>query len=111
MDERRKYPREELAAAMICAFEAQAVSTFCLVKNVSVEGALLECPAVDESDPFEIGDAVRLRDIVPGSKALFDGTAGQVAWIYRRFIGLQFDEPIMDAPDALHQWLRAQELV
>ena len=111
MGELRKYPREELTAAMICAFNAEGISTFCLVKNVSVDGALVECPLAEELETFDMGDPVALRDILTGSKALFSGETGVVAWIYKRFIGIHFEPPLLGSSEELHEWLACQHLI
>ncbi len=111
MGEKRAQPREELVAAMICTIELGSVSTHCLIRNVSVEGALLECPLAENYDNLEIGDPAILGDILKGSKALFEDTTGEIAWLYKRFIGLHFDQPIMGSVDELREWLESQNLV
>lgn len=110
-DERRKYPREELVAAMICEYDANGVSTYCVVRNVSLDGALIECPLGDNPELFEIGDAVTLRDVVQGPKALFDGQTGEIAWVYKRSIGLYFEEPLKPSQEELRTWLEDQQLL
>ena len=111
MTEQRLYPREELVAAMICALETGAVSTFCIVKNVSLDGVLLECPLADEGDPFDVGDTATFGDILTGPKALFDDKIGEIVWVYKRHIGLHFDHLIMESPEQLRDWLAERNLV
>lgn len=111
MDERRTYQREELAAAMICVFTGGALTTHCLVKNVSLDGALVECPLADEGElEMEIGDRVALWDILDGCKALFNGNEGEVVWIYKRFIGIHFTHLIKESPESLSAWLEKNKL-
>ncbi len=111
MNERREYPREQLTAAMICALETRADSTFCLIKDVSVVGALVECPFAEEADHFDVGDAVSLRDVTVGDRALFTGQTCRIAWIYKRHIGLQFDSPLLDSVSDLRDWLELHKWV
>lgn len=112
MDERRTYPREELVAAMICTMIAKGLSTVCLVRNVSLDGALVEWPLADEMpDQLDIGDHVSLGDILSGPKALFRGDVGRVCWIYKRTIGLQFETLHKESAEELRSWLEEQGLV
>lgn len=112
MDERRIYPREELVAAMICEFNARSVSTHCVVKNVSLDGVLLECPIAEEVDEgLDVGDSISIMDILEGDRALFNGHEGEIAWVYKRFFGLHFPEMLMDSPEQLRSWLEERHLL
>lgn len=112
MEERRTYPRETLSAAMICEFNFKRVSTHCVVRNISLDGALVECPLAEgDTVELEVGDRVALWDILDGDRALFDGDEGYVVWIYKRFIGLSFPRLLKDTPESLRQWLESNNLV
>lgn len=112
MSERRTYQREELSAAMICTLICNHISTHCLVRNVSLDGALVEWPLADElSDPVDVGDLVALGDILSGPKALFRGDVASVRWVYKRTLGLQFEILLRETPEELRAWLEEQGLV
>lgn len=111
-DERRRYPREDVVAAMICALDGLSVSTHCVVKNVSLDGALFQCPLAGQDESvFEIGEGVTVWDILDGDSSLMHGNEGEVAWIYKRFIGVHFPQFLMESPEALRTWLEDHHLV
>lgn len=111
MNDKRTYPRETLTAAMICECEAGGCLTHGLVKNISLDGVLLECPKAEEMELLDIGDKIVLRDILLGPKALLQGAVGEVVWLYKRMIGLHFRETLMESPEALRTWLEERNLV
>lgn len=111
MDERRTYPREDLVRAMICVIDGGHTLTHCLVKNVSLDGALLECPLAGIHELYDVGDRIELRDILQEGPVLFKKASGQVAWVYTRTLGVHFDTPVMASAGELRQWLEDQNLV
>jgi hypothetical protein len=111
MTEKRAHPRETLSAAMICSFDAGEISTFCVVRNVSLQGALVECPLAAKEPVFETGDPVFLSDTLHGEDVLFGGHKAEIVWIYKQFIGLWFEEPLQPSVDRLRQWLVERGLV
>lgn len=109
--EKRAYPRETLTAAMICECEMGGCTSHGLVKNISLNGVLLECPLAEDMELLDIGDRIVLRDILLGPKGLLKGAVGEVVWIYKRMIGLHFKRTLMDSPEELRVWLETQHLV
>jgi len=112
MDEKRTYPHEELVAAMICSMIVKNLSTYCLVRSISLDGAVIEWPLAEElPDQLDVGDLVSLGDILSGPRALFRGDVGRVEWIYKRNIGLHFETLHKESAEDLRSWLEEQELV
>lgn len=96
---------------MICEFSTDKMKTHCVVRNVSLDGALVECPmAEDAKVGLEVGDRVYLWDILDGDRALFDGDEGVIVWVYKRFVGLHFPRHLMQTPEQLREWLESRKL-
>lgn len=110
MDDRRTYPREELVGAMICALGNSSVATHCVVKNISLDGALVECPLAGEQEVFDVGDSVQLTDVLESNNALFKNVTGEIVWVYKKTLGLHFHEILMESPNLLREWLEGRSL-
>lgn len=110
MDERRNYPREELYAAMICSLKSGNISTYCVVKNLSLDGAQLDCPLAGRSKLFDTGDEIVLTDVLEGMDVLMDGVVGEVVWVYKRTLGIHFRELLKPTSEALRDWLEERHL-
>lgn len=96
---------------MICECKVGGTSTYCLVRNLSLDGVLLECPRAGEDEFLEVGDRMTLTDILDNGNAVFRKTTGEVAWLYRRHVGLHFDSHLKDSVDTLRSWLEERNLV
>lgn len=110
MDDRRKYPREPVTAALVCVCKTeQGVANF-LLRNISLDGMLLERAESMDISFLQEGDALILCDVLLGPKSLFTGVTGTIVWLHGAFVGLHLDTLIMDTPEALRIWLETHRL-
>lgn len=104
--ELRRHPRFDLTAALICTLDrADSPQSVCVVRNLSIQGALLEFPANHWPGELEPGDGLALDDLAEGNGCLLRSQRGKVVWAYRRFLGVAFEEPLRASSEELGLWL------
>lgn len=111
IDDRRKYPREPLAAALVCVCRSEGGMANFLLRNISLDGMLLERAEGMDISFLSTGDTLTLCDVLLGPKSLFTGVAGTIVWLHEPFVGLHLSSLLMDSPAALRAWLGAHRLI
>lgn len=112
MQENRRHLRYELDAVLICDLELEGLPRMhCLIRNLSITGALLECPANNWPGDIEPGDGCQLDDGAPESSRLMRSLPGRVVRTYRRFIGVEFLTVLLPSTRDLELWLMRHGLL
>ncbi|MCM0753647.1 PilZ domain-containing protein [Desulfovibrio aminophilus] len=112
MREKRRHTRLDLDGLLILALDMEErPRAHCLVRNLSLGGALLECPSAGYPEDVEPGDAVHLDDEAPETQRLVGGVRGVVVWTYRRFIGVEFRDLLFSEEEILRRWLEDHHLL
>ncbi len=111
MREMRRYVRHDLTRDMAVTLEAENVPpSACLVRNLSLAGALLECGPEASGLDLEPGQVVLVRDAL--GDGLFPGPVrARVVWSYRRFYGVQFDRLVCAGEEELKSWLAGRSFL
>lgn len=112
MKEARRHPRFDLTGALICTLDrGDCPQSLCLVRNLSILGALLEFPATHWPGDLEPGEGLALDDLASENGCLLRAHRGRVVWAYRRYLGVAFEEPLRATSEELGLWLMGHGLL
>lgn len=111
MDDQRRHPRINLVGTMLCELSLGGSEPVpCVVKNISVEGVLIECPAM-ETSIFDVEQDAMINDISGNGDVLFRHAGGRLAWMYKHMFGIELKDPTAESTEALTDWLRENGLI
>ena len=100
--ERRKHPRIALDAPVFVGMAIGAADeVLCIIKNISLEGMLLELPPVNAPENVAIGQDVAVVSCDEFEEEIFCSIRGVVAWVGGRQCGIRFTSPARISEDTL----------
>lgn len=110
--DRRMYSRVNLKHPLPCKCRiGQDEYMDSYVVNVSIMGLMLEVPDLHDKLTLECCQRVSLEEGGTENGGLFPGLVGTLSWVYKTYIGIEFDHAIKSSSRELRDWLRDRDLL
>lgn len=108
--DRRMYSRINLKHPLPCTCRiGQDEPLSAYVVNVSIMGLLLEVPDLKERLMLECCQRVSVDEGSADNDSLFPGLVGTLNWVYKNYIGVEFDHALKSSNKELRAWLREND--